>query len=163
MAISPSCSRSGLISRERETRPETCIGLSGTTPRRLPPNSPRLTYPYFGGRRRGVVPDRPMQVSGLVSRSREIRPLREQDGLIAIENLESFATLQMSARMDMNRMLRSSADCSVSAGRPWRAAALDLELRPRLEDAVLQAHIWWRRRSPSHTMRTCGLTMLLSR
>ncbi|KAI8509383.1 hypothetical protein Bbelb_132310 [Branchiostoma belcheri] len=27
MAISPSCSRSGLISRERETRPETCIGL----------------------------------------------------------------------------------------------------------------------------------------
>ncbi|KAI8514068.1 Integrator complex subunit 4 [Branchiostoma belcheri] len=40
------------------------------------------------GRRRGVGPDRPMQVSGLVSRSREIRPLREQDGLIAIENLE---------------------------------------------------------------------------
>ncbi|KAI8485835.1 hypothetical protein Bbelb_363870 [Branchiostoma belcheri] len=32
MAISPSCSRSGLISRERETRPETCIGLSGPTP-----------------------------------------------------------------------------------------------------------------------------------
>ncbi|KAI8510710.1 hypothetical protein Bbelb_116260 [Branchiostoma belcheri] len=30
-----------------------------------------------------------MQVSGLVSRSREIRPLREQDGLIAIENLET--------------------------------------------------------------------------
>ncbi|KAI8516897.1 hypothetical protein Bbelb_054780, partial [Branchiostoma belcheri] len=40
------------------------------------------------GRRRGVGPDRPMQVSGLVSRSREIRPLREQNGLIAIENLE---------------------------------------------------------------------------
>ncbi|KAI8510666.1 hypothetical protein Bbelb_115820 [Branchiostoma belcheri] len=40
------------------------------------------------GRRRGVGPDRPMQVSGLVSRSREIRSLREQDGLIAIENLE---------------------------------------------------------------------------
>ncbi|KAI8493631.1 Talin-1 [Branchiostoma belcheri] len=39
-------------------------------------------------RQRGVGPDRPMQVSGLVSRSREIRPLREQDGLIAIENLE---------------------------------------------------------------------------
>ncbi|KAI8495049.1 Protein unc-80 [Branchiostoma belcheri] len=54
--------------KERETRPETCIGLSGPTPRRLPP--------------------KPMQVSGLVSRSREIRPLREQDGLIAIENLE---------------------------------------------------------------------------
>ncbi|KAI8512843.1 hypothetical protein Bbelb_094820 [Branchiostoma belcheri] len=32
MAISPSCSRSGLISRECETRPETCIGLSGPTP-----------------------------------------------------------------------------------------------------------------------------------
>ncbi|KAI8484503.1 hypothetical protein Bbelb_377740 [Branchiostoma belcheri] len=46
------------------------------------------TYPYSGGRQRGVGPDRPMQVSGLVSRSREIRPLREQDGLIAIENLE---------------------------------------------------------------------------
>ncbi|KAI8514597.1 neuregulin binding [Branchiostoma belcheri] len=27
----------GLISRERETRPETCIGLSGPTPRCLPP------------------------------------------------------------------------------------------------------------------------------
>ncbi|KAI8502192.1 hypothetical protein Bbelb_197800 [Branchiostoma belcheri] len=27
----------GLISRECETRPETCIGLSGPTPRRLPP------------------------------------------------------------------------------------------------------------------------------
>ncbi|KAI8520032.1 hypothetical protein Bbelb_032890 [Branchiostoma belcheri] len=70
MAISPSCSRSGLISRERETRPETCNRTEG--------------------RRRGVGPDRPMQVSGLVSRSREIRPLREQDGLIAIENLEEW-------------------------------------------------------------------------
>ncbi|KAI8495141.1 Tetratricopeptide repeat protein 14 [Branchiostoma belcheri] len=39
-------------------------------------------------RQQGVGPGRPMQVSGLVSRSREIRPLREQDGLIAIENLE---------------------------------------------------------------------------
>ncbi|KAI8495047.1 hypothetical protein Bbelb_270330 [Branchiostoma belcheri] len=37
MAISPSCSRSGLISRERETRPETCIGLPGPTPCCLPP------------------------------------------------------------------------------------------------------------------------------
>ncbi|KAI8507938.1 regulation of thyroid hormone proteinration, partial [Branchiostoma belcheri] len=40
------------------------------------------------GRQQGVGPGRPMQVSGLVSRSREIRPLCEQDGLIAIENLE---------------------------------------------------------------------------
>ncbi|KAI8514082.1 hypothetical protein Bbelb_084060 [Branchiostoma belcheri] len=45
MAISPSCSRSGLISRERETRPETCIGLSGPTPRRLPPNAALIYVP----------------------------------------------------------------------------------------------------------------------
>ncbi|KAI8515053.1 hypothetical protein Bbelb_076440 [Branchiostoma belcheri] len=54
---------------------------------RVPPPAASLRSK---GRQRGVGPDRPMQVSGLVSRSREIRPLREQDGLIAIENLEQL-------------------------------------------------------------------------
>ncbi|KAI8498218.1 hypothetical protein Bbelb_241620 [Branchiostoma belcheri] len=34
MAISPSCSRSGLISRECETRPETCIDQESRNPHR---------------------------------------------------------------------------------------------------------------------------------
>ncbi|KAI8514813.1 hypothetical protein Bbelb_074040 [Branchiostoma belcheri] len=46
--------------------------------------------PVTSGRQQGVGPGRPMQVSGLVSRYREIRLLREQDGLIAIENLECY-------------------------------------------------------------------------
>ncbi|KAI8511056.1 hypothetical protein Bbelb_119720, partial [Branchiostoma belcheri] len=83
----------GLISRERETRPETCIGLLGPTPRRLPPdlassNCMCTASLIFLCGLRDSWSDRPMQVSGLVSREREIRPLREQDGLIAIENLE---------------------------------------------------------------------------
>ncbi|KAI8478925.1 hypothetical protein Bbelb_433370 [Branchiostoma belcheri] len=102
MVISPSCSRSGLISRERETRPETCIGLSDQESRNSHRKIKEAVHIQLEdaklnrteGRRRGVGPNRPMQVSGLVSRSREIRPLCEQDGLIAIENLERNTRLR---------------------------------------------------------------------
>ncbi|KAI8509507.1 hypothetical protein Bbelb_133550 [Branchiostoma belcheri] len=64
------------------------------------------------GRQQGVGPDRPMQVSGLVSRSREIRPLREQDGLIAIKNLELNITKLAQWRRDA--VLQSEALKKVS-------------------------------------------------
>ncbi|KAI8490322.1 positive regulation of interleukin-4-mediated signaling pathway [Branchiostoma belcheri] len=86
-----------ILFRERETRPVTCIGLPGPTPCCLPPEEAA-----------GVGPDRPIQVSGLVSRSREIRPLREQDGLIAIENLEEFKQNRLRGGQTRPTMRRSN-------------------------------------------------------